>query len=102
MKRIPKRIKTSIKLNESVIGDSIELMIERLMNNEGIDGVEDRDLVYNDNESGIVNPLTNIRSDKWELMLEEKIGEYEFKHRKIQSKETELKKSEETIEETAA
>lgn len=102
MKRIPKRIKTSIKLNESVIGDSIELMIERLMNNEGIEGVEDRDLVYNDNESGIVNPLTNIRSDKWELMLEEKIGEYEFKHRKIQSKETELKKSEETIEETAA
>lgn len=102
MKRIPKRIKTSIKLNESVIGDSIELMIERLMNNEGIEGVEDRDLVYNDNESGIVNPLTNIRSDKWELMLEEKIGEYEFKHRKIQSKETELKKSEETIEEKAA
>lgn len=53
------------------------------MEGEGEDGIEARDLVYNDNETSKVNPITNIRSDKMELMLEEKIGEFEHKHRKI-------------------
>lgn len=83
MKKIPKRVPTVIKRNNAVIGESIELTMERLMMGEGLEGIEDRDLVYNDGESSIVNPITNIRSDKWELMLDEKIGEYEHKHRKV-------------------
>jgi tRNA(Ile)-lysidine synthase TilS/MesJ len=99
MKKIPKRIPTVISRNISVIGDSIEVTMERLMNGEGLDNIEDRDLVYNDNEASIVNPLTNIRSDKWELMLEEKIGEYEYKHRKTPT--VEKTENEETVEEAA-
>lgn len=78
-----KRFKTKIHVNNTIKGDSIEVMIERLRNGEGEDAIEERDLVYNDNETSAVNPITNIRSDKMELMLEEKIGEYEHKHRKL-------------------
>lgn len=95
MKKIPKRIETTIKRNKSVIGETIELTMERLMEGEGLDAIDDRDLVYNDGETGVVNPLTNIRSDRMELMLEEKIGEYEFKHRKtpkVEQTETEPEK----------
>lgn len=74
---------TSLEINNSVIGDSIEIMMERLNEGEGEEGISERDLVYNDNETGMVNPITNIRSDKMELMLEEKIGEYEHRHRKM-------------------
>lgn len=73
--------RTTLNINKSVIGDSIEIMMERLREGEGEESIQDRDLVYNDNESGIVNPITNIRSDKFELMLEEKIGQYEHEHR---------------------
>lgn len=66
-----------------MLGDSIETMLERLREGEGIDGVQDRDLVYNDSETERVNPITNIRSDRNELMLEEKIDEYNHKHRKL-------------------
>lgn len=76
-----------LKRNNSILGDTIEITVERLMQGEGEDGIEDRDLVYNDGESSIVNPITNIRSDKFELMADEKIGEYEHKHRKLKTKE---------------
>lgn len=74
---------TSLEINNSVIGDTIEIMMERLNEGEGEEGISERDLVYNDNETGMVNPITNIRSDKMELMLEEKIGEYEHRHKKM-------------------
>lgn len=79
-----KRKKTTISINNSIQGDSLEVMIERLREGEGEEGIQDRDLVYNDNEASRVNPVTNIRSDKMELMLEEKIGEYEHRSRKNQ------------------
>lgn len=75
--------KTTIDINESILGDSIEKMIERLKEGEGEDGITDRDLVYNDNETIDVNPVTNIRTDKMEKMLEEKIGEYEHRNRTL-------------------
>lgn len=79
--RFLKRFKTTLSINKSVKGESIESMLERLKNGEGEEGIADRDLVYNDNEASAVNPITNIRSDKMELMLEEKIGEYEHKNK---------------------
>lgn len=90
--------KTSLNINNGVQGDSIEVMMERLIQGEGIDAVEDRDLVYNDNESGMVNPITNIRSDKFELMLNEKIGEYEHNH-KIQQVDHSATDDDQVIEE---
>lgn len=87
------------KVNTAVQGDTIELSMERLMHGEGLDSIEDRDLVYNDSETGIVNPITNIRSDKFELMLEEKIGEYEFKHAK--TPKVEDNGTEETVDDAA-
>lgn len=83
-KTFVRRFRTTIQRNESVIGESIEIMLERIREGEeGEDGIQDRDLVYNDNEASIVNPITNIRSDKFELMLDEKIGEQEHKRRKM-------------------
>lgn len=76
------RHKTTLKVYQAIIGDSIEIQMERLREGEGEDGIQDRDLVYNDAEASSVNPVTNIRSDKIELMLEQKIGEYEHKERK--------------------
>lgn len=78
-----KRFRTQFSMNKGIQGETIERMLERLREGEGTEGIQDRDLVYNDNEAANVNPLTNIRSDKNELMLEEKIGEYEHKHRKM-------------------
>lgn len=99
MKRKPKKSTTSIRINNSVQGDTIELIMERLMEGEGDAGIEDRDLVYNDKEAQDVNPITNIRSDRFELMLEEKIGEYEHKRAKVQKLLDEPKPQEEIAEE---
>lgn len=82
-KKFTRRFRTSLNINKSVIGDSIERMLERLMEGEGVDGIQDRDLVYNSDETMRVNPITNIRADKNELMLDEKIGEYEHKRSKM-------------------
>lgn len=87
------KVETSLSINVGVEGDTIEVMIERLKEGEGEDGITDRDLVYNDNETDLVNPITNIRSDKMELMLEEKVGEYEHRHRKMK-----VVKDEEVVE----
>lgn len=84
MKRIPKQRPSVYKVNKGIIGHTIEITMERLIADGTIEGIEDRDLVYNDNEVNLVNPITNIRSDKFELMLEEKIDFYDHKHKKVQ------------------
>lgn len=78
-----KRFVETIDRNKSVVGDSIEIMLERIKEGEGTDGIADRDLVYNSDETAEINPVTNIRSDKMELMLEEKIGEQGYKRNKM-------------------
>lgn len=87
-KSIKKR-RTLLSRNKGILGDSIEIMVERLMEGEGEAGIEDRDLVYNDSEADMVNPITNIRSDKMELMLEEKIGYQEYQRAKMHKVEEE-------------
>lgn len=94
---------TSLKKNDNIVGDSIEIMMVKINEGEGEGSIEDRDLVYNDNEATEANPLTNIRSDKFELMLEEKIGEYEHKDRKLQrTKDAEEEKIKEKEKEAGA
>lgn len=78
-----KRFRTSFDVNKGIVGDSIEVMLEKLRNGDGIDSIADRDLVYNDNETETVNPVTNIRTDRFDAMLDEKVNEYEHKHRRI-------------------
>lgn len=90
------KTQTSITRNKGIQGDTIEIMMERLREGEGEDSVADRDLVYNDNETDRVNPITNIRTDKMETMLEEKIGEYAHKHRKLKVVKDEPKEENET------
>lgn len=51
--------------------------------------------MFGDDETKTVNPITNIRSDKMELMLDEKIGEYNYKKRKITKKEENKENTEE-------
>lgn len=81
-KKDRRRIKTTLEINKAVQGTSIELMLERIRNDEGIENIPDRDVVYNNDESETVNPITNIRTDKFEKMLEEKDGEYQHRNRK--------------------
>lgn len=98
MKKKFKRINTQIKRNISVLGETIEITVEKLLNNDLENSIEDRDLVYNSDETDIVNPITNIRSDKFDLMIEEKTGEIEHVHKKstkIEETKTEETKTEE-------
>ena len=60
------------------LADSIEIMIEKLREGVGEDAIEERDLVYYDNETTEINPLANIRTDKEELRLDEQISKYKF------------------------
>lgn len=82
LRRNRQRRNFGMSINKSVVGDSIEIMMERIREGEdGENAIAERDLVYNDNETIDVNPITDIRSDKSELRLEEKIGEYEHRNR---------------------
>lgn len=94
-KNTRKKEPTSLEINGAIQGDSIEVMMERLREGDGEDAIEDRDLVYNDNESANVNPITNIRTDPFEARLDEKIAHQEHKTKKIQrTKEIENEKIE--------
>lgn len=97
------KVRTTLAINNSVQGDTIEVMIERLREGEGEESIEDRDLVYNDNESATVNPITNIRTDVMEARLDEVIGKQDFNNRKLQrtkDAEEERKKKEAEQKET--
>lgn len=81
--------KTQIRRNKTIVGDSIEIMIEKIRNGAGEDAIEERDLVYYDNESTVVNPIANIRTDIEEMRLDEQIGRYEHQHKAKPGNETE-------------
>lgn len=81
--------KTQIRRNKTIVGDSIEIMIEKIRAGAGEDAIEERDLVYYDNESTEVNPIANIRTDIEEMRLDEQIGKYEHQHKAKPSNETE-------------
>ena len=69
MYRKIRRTPTSLNVNETMEGETIERMIERRLNNG--EGAEDnimKDLIYQPREEG-VNPNYDIRSDKMELAI---------------------------------
>lgn len=95
-----KKFVETINRNESVVGDSLEIMLERIKEGEGTDGITDRDLVYNSDETETVNPVTNIRSDAMELRLEEKMAEQGYKRSKMKVHKQEGKEVEPKEEST--
>lgn len=65
-KNIPQ--KTSIKRNESYIGETIEQKIERITNNK--EPIKDSaPLIYTERKEG-VQPAYNIRSDRFEIAID--------------------------------
>ena len=67
MYRTIKRTPTSLNVNETMEGETIEKMIERRLNNgEPAQDNIMKDLIYQPREEG-VNPAYDIRADKMEL-----------------------------------
>ena len=67
MYKIPKFSKTSIEVNKSVIGETIETKVERLVNNkENISGGSP--LIFTERKDGVM-PEYNIRTDRFELAI---------------------------------
>lgn len=60
--------KTKITLNESVIGESIETKVERIIQNK--EPISDAaPIIYTDRREG-VQPAYNIRSDRFDIAIE--------------------------------
>ena len=69
MYRTIKRTPTSLNVNETMEGETIEQMIERRLNNgETAQDNIMKDLIYQPREEG-VNPNYDIRADKMELAI---------------------------------
>lgn len=68
MYRKQKTLKTSIKRNESYVGETIEQKINRIINNREpiTDGAP---LIYTDRKDGAM-AAHDIRTDRWEVAIE--------------------------------
>ena len=68
MYRVKRADETSLKVNTSYEGESIEQKVERIVNNKEpiSDGAP---LIYTDRKDG-VRPETDIRTDKFEIAVE--------------------------------
>lgn len=59
---------TSLSVNDSVEGETIEQKMERILNNEG--GIEDgAPLIYSEREDDVL-PEYNPRTDKWDIAID--------------------------------
>ena len=68
MYKIPKFSKTSIEVNKSVIGETIETQVERLVNNrENISGGSP--LIFTERKDGVLAEY-NIRTDRFEVAID--------------------------------
>lgn len=63
-----KTVKTSIIVNESIEGETIEQKIERIVNNKEpiTDGAPP---IYTERKDGVI-PAYDIRTDRWELAVD--------------------------------
>ena len=69
MYRKIKRVPTSLNVNQSMEGETIEQMIDRRLNNgESATDTITKELIYQPREEG-VNPNYDIRGDKMELAI---------------------------------
>jgi hypothetical protein len=68
MYKINKRIKTSLIVNQSTEGETIEMKMERIVNNK--EPIKDgAPLIYTERKDGII-PAYDIRTDRWEIAID--------------------------------
>lgn len=68
MYKVPQFRRTSLYINDSVEGETIEMKIERIVNNK--EPIKDgAPLIYTERKEGI-RPSTNIRTDRFEVAIE--------------------------------
>lgn len=85
MKKKPNKRKSQLEINNSTIGDTIEIQMERLMENDGIDSSENKELKYTRSEEGVI-AITDIRSDKFDMAIEETMKVEESEKKYLESK----------------
>ena len=69
MYKIKSYIKTSLNVREAIEGETIEMLMERRLNNgEEITDDISKEIIYQAREEG-VNPNYDIRSDKMEIAI---------------------------------
>ncbi len=89
MYKAPKHQKTKLTLNNSVIGESIETKVNRILNNnEPI--TDNAPRIYTPSKDG-VKPEHDIRTDKWEIAVETmgKVAQMRFNKREEKRQKTE-------------
>jgi hypothetical protein len=72
---------SNLEINESTVGETIEMKVERIVNNG--EGVEDgAPSIYTERAMGIL-PEYDIRTDKWDLALDamDKVHKQDVKKR---------------------
>lgn len=61
-------LRTSIHINNSIEGETLEDKVERIINNN--EGIEDTaPLVYTEKKNGVMAEY-NIRTDRWEIAID--------------------------------
>lgn len=91
---------TKIKINQSVQGETIEMKIERIVNNK--EPIKDgAPLIYTERKDGI-QPDYDIRTDRWEHAIEamDKVSKAKLAKRAEYYKETTEPKGDEPTEGT--
>lgn len=94
MKKVMKSKVSQLKINKASVADSIEIQMERLLNNEGLDGVENKELKYTRADEGVIG-ITDIRFDKWDAAIEQNEKIMESERERLEDKR---KKREEILE----
>lgn len=85
---------TDLQVNESVVAESIELRVKRLLNNkEPIQN--EATLQYTSAKDG-VRPEHDIRTDKWEIAVEQMDKVIQMKHTKRKAEDTDTDKKDVT------
>lgn len=69
-KKIVNIRKSQLEINESVEGDTMEIQMERILNNGEMESLEQKELKYTNPEDGII-AITDIRSDKFDMAIEQ-------------------------------
>ena len=92
MYKIPRRTITSIERNESIEGETLEMQIQRMINNGEVLG-EEKEMIYTKPSEGVVYG-TDIRGDKQEKAIEmtEKVAQDVMRRRELKNLQENEKK----------
>ena len=102
MYKIPKKTITSIERNESIEGETLEMQIQRMINNGEVLG-EEKEMIYTKPSEGVLYG-TDIRGDRQEKAIEmtEKVAADVMRRRELKSlaekQKNEAEKAKEEVE----